>query len=270
MNYALQVTKSAPTAQDAARRLLILKQVVVSALAAPPRDLLRQMTSHWGAPELEKFGQKAEAFRDQTWGRLRDAGLWPYLSPLEQAHAQSTMVTMTERQQVDASWRMEAAQTLMWALSLLADLPPYDVMASHEVLKQIPSSDVTGFVESAQLRGRADLDRERDTAEFWHWRSRTRQLIERRDAFPDDEKMKASGFRTYEDIVRFSARRAAELGTIPPCVGDDFPAKGKAYRDLTAQEWSQVRSITIERHYALNWLCGLAPGNKWDETPTDT
>ena len=60
------------------------------------------------------------------------------------------------------------------------------------------------------------------------------------------------------------------LCTIAPCIADDFPAKGKAYRDLTAEEWSELRSITAERHYALNWLCGRAPKNKWDETPTDT
>jgi hypothetical protein len=31
-----------------------------------------------------------------------------------------------------------------------------------------------------------------------------------------------------------------------------------------------VSSATIERHFALNWLRGYAPGNEWDETPTDT
>ena len=53
-------------------------------------------------------------------------------------------------------------------------------------------------------------------------------------------------------------------------IHDDFPAKGKAYRDLTADEWSEVRSVCAERHYALNWLCGYAPGNDWDHTPTET
>lgn len=82
--------------------------------------------------------------------------------------------------------------------------------------------------------------------------------------------MKVAGFQSYDDIARFAARKAAEAGTIPPCVEDDFPANGKAYRDLTAQEWSEVRSITVERHFALNWLCGYAPDNQWDDTPTDT
>jgi hypothetical protein len=31
-----------------------------------------------------------------------------------------------------------------------------------------------------------------------------------------------------------------------------------------------VGSITEERHFALNWLCGYAPDNDWDATPTPT
>jgi len=261
---------SRPTAEDAARRLVILKHTVAYALVVPPHELLRQMTAQWGEDERARFRQQAEVQRDQFWQGLRDAGLWQHLSPREQAHAQSTMATMTQQQQVDASWRMEAAQILMWALGMLPELPPYDTLAGHDLLKQIPSREVAPFIRSARLRSQAELDRARDTAEFWHWRSRTRQLIERGDAFPDDEKMKAAGFRSYDDIVRLSARKAAEEGTIPPCVEEDFPAKGKAYRDMTEEEWSEVRSVTAERHFALNWLCGYARDNKWDETPTDT
>jgi hypothetical protein len=53
-------------------------------------------------------------------------------------------------------------------------------------------------------------------------------------------------------------------------IDEDFAVHGKAYRDLSPEEWSEVRSITLERHFALNWLCGYAPNNRWDETPTDT
>jgi len=45
---------------------------------------------------------------------------------------------------------------------------------------------------------------------------------------------------------------------------------GKAYRDLSAHEWHEVGSIAVQRHFTLNWLCGYAPENRWDETPTDT
>lgn len=82
--------------------------------------------------------------------------------------------------------------------------------------------------------------------------------------------MKARGYKTYDDIVRVAAKRARQDGILSATVDDDFPAFGKAYRSLSADEWSCIRSITMERHFALNWLCGYAPGNNWDETPTDT
>lgn len=103
---------SRPTALDAARRLVILKHVVVSALVAPPRNV-QPDELELDADENKDFQQQALAQRDQFWQGLRDAGLWRYLSP-RAVHAQSTMVTMTQRQQIDATWRVEAAQTLMW------------------------------------------------------------------------------------------------------------------------------------------------------------
>lgn len=261
---------SRPTAEDAARRLVILKHVVGAGLLAPPREMLAEMTAKWQPEEREKFHREAETQRDQLWEGLRGAGLWSHLSPCEQALAKTTMATVNHQQQVDATWRLESVQTLMWALGLLEALPPYDTQAGHDLLKQVPLADLPAFVRSARLRETKVLDEARDLAEFWHWRSRTRQLIERGDPFPDDPKMRAAGFNSYDDIVRFTARKAAEEGMIPPCIDDDFPARGKAYRDLTAEEWSEVGSITSERHFALNWLCGYAPSNRWDDTPTNT
>ena len=111
-NMWFKKRSSRPTAEDVARRLIILKHVI-----APPRDMLRQMTAEWSANESEKFSRQAETQREQFWRGVRDAGLWQHLSPREQAHAQRTLVTMTQQQQADASWRMEAAQTLMWVLA---------------------------------------------------------------------------------------------------------------------------------------------------------
>lgn len=232
--------------------------------------MLRQLMSRWGADECAKFEREAGSRRDHLWHVIHDAGVGPYLSPHERDLAESTMVTMTERQQVEASWRMEAAQVFMWALGLLPALPPYDTIAKHELLKQIPSREIPAFIASARLRGQTEIDRARSAAELWHWRSRTRFLIERGDVLQTNDKLKAAGFESYDDIVRFTASKAAQDGAIPPAIGDDFPVKGKAYRDLTAQEWPGIRSITAERHFALNWLCGYAPENRWDETPTGT
>ena len=59
----------------------------------------------------------------------------------------------------------------------------------------------------------------------------------RGDVFPSDARMKAAGFGSYDAIVRVTAQKAAEDGTIPSCIDGDFPACGKAYRDLTDDEW---------------------------------
>jgi len=158
----------------------------------------------------------------------------------------------------------------LWALGLLPGMPPYDTNADPELIGELPRETARGFIKSAQLRPQTQIDRARDLAELWHWRSRTRQLIEKGEALEADENMKAAGFHSFDDIVRVTAQKAFEKGNIQACIGMDFPVKGRAYRDRSPEEWSEVTSITAERHFALNWLCGYAPRNRWDETPTDT
>jgi len=261
---------SRPTAEDAVRRLVILKYVVSRALAAPPREIVTEWFDKWSSDARDEFIHWAEEQNKEFWQKFHDAGWWQDFSPWEQQYASRTIVTMTHEEQIEAQWRIESLQVLMWALGLLAELPPYDTMADHDILKSIPHENLADFIASAKLLLQAEIERARDIAEFWHWRGFTRHLIERGEKLQSDEKLKGLGFNSYDDVVRFSARKGAEEGTIPPCIGDDFPARGKAYRDLTPEEWSEVRSIAVQRHFTLNWLCGYAPGNRWDETPTDT
>jgi hypothetical protein len=258
-----------PTAEEAAQRLVILKYVAVRAITAAPRDILHIMLKQLAADAREDFTRYAETEREEFWQGLLEGGLQGSLSAWEQQFASTTLITMTHEEQVDASWLVESIQTLMWALGLLSQLPPYDTQADHDLLKSIPSADVAGFIRSQYLRPDAEIDRARGTAELWHWRARTRLLIECDEVQPD-ENLKALGFHSFDEIVRFSAHMAAAEGTIPACIGEDFPAFGRAYRDLSEHEWSVVRSISIRRHFTLNWLCGYAPENRWDETPTET
>jgi hypothetical protein len=126
------------------------------------------------------------------------------------------------------------------------------------------------LLQTARLRPKRDVDRAREIAELWHWRSRTRWLIEDGQSLDPAPWMRDLGLHTFHDIVRFTARGAAENGTIDRLVDEDFGVRGTSYRAMSNDDWSEVRSITVERHFALNWLCGFAPGNRWDETPTDT
>lgn len=111
---------------------------------------------------------------------------------------------------------------------------------------------------------------EQRLAELWHWRSRTRQLMEAGHPFQPSEAMQKAGLNTMEDVIRMSAEEAVKRGDLPQCIANDYPTRGKAYRDLNADEWYEVSSVTFERHFALNWLCGHAPLNNWDDTPTST
>ena len=75
---------------------------------------------------------------------------------------------------------------------------------------------------------------------------------------------------SLDDIVRIAAIQAFKNGDIKETINDDFVLKGKAFRDIDKVEFLGATSIIIERHYALNWLCGYSPRNDWDQTPTDT
>jgi hypothetical protein len=259
-----------PTPQDVARRLLILKYVVIHGLATPPREMLAEWMSQWSAEDHKKFTEQAEDERERLWQSVNAVELERFLTPSERELLSYSSANMPSQWHANSIWRSESVAVLMWALGMINQLAHYDTQPDTELLNQIPYQGIPDFIEHAKLRPSTDISKMRDVAELWHWRSRTRQLVELGHEFKADPDSIAAGIRSFDDIVRRSAEWAARDGVIPPPINGDFPVKGKAYRDLTDEEWSEVRSITMERHFALNWLCGYAPGNRWDETPTDT
>jgi len=255
--------KRRPSAKDAAVRAYVLKSVVISALALPPQEVLDEQSSAWSQSERDDFFETLAADRRGRWAGL---GRWKArLSPNERLFASALPQDVTPRQHTDAIWRLEAFQVLLWALGLLENLPGYDTEANEELLKGFPPGEFGAYIRQARLRPAAEIDEQRDMAELWHWRSRTRWLIETET--PIDG---ALGFESYDKIVRSVAAAARDTGDIGVVTDEDFTAFGLAYRDLSDEQWSTVRSITAERHFALNWLCGYAPGHRWDDTPTDT
>ena len=155
---------------------------------------------------------------------------------------------------VDAVWRGEALGTLLWALGL-ADLPPYDAVFDHEALVGLP-------LESAKLRDAEEIERERDAARLWHWRART-TLIQDEPGIALPER-----WESFDQLVAATAMRGFEDGLLPAPMRGDFRAFGKVYRHLTPEQHGEALSIALERHQALNWLCGL--GDSWDDVPLDT
>jgi Domain of unknown function (DUF4272) len=233
--------ESPPNATEVAGRLLALRCVVTHALSPPERPAV-----------------------------VNSSPIFPYLSPRERKFVTTTKRTMSGRQHLDALWRLEAAQVLTWALRLIPELPAPDEQADLGLLELEILNHPAPFLSSAVLRTQTEIYHARDVAELWHWRSRTEQLIREGERFPANEDMIRRGLRSYRDIVRMAVTAVYERGDVHPVIGDDFAVKGKSYAELSAEEWSEIGSISIERHRALNWLCGYSPHNDWDDTPTDT
>ena len=155
---------------------------------------------------------------------------------------------------VDAVWRGEALGMLLWALQL-AELPAYDHPFDAD---QVTTVDLDG----AELRDTEEIELERESALLWHWRARTTSL-------------QAAGvlelperYATFDQLIAATAMRGYEQGVLPAPMRGDFGAYGKVYRHLDDAQHAEAHSIAVERHHALNWLCG--DGATWDDVPLDT
>lgn len=155
---------------------------------------------------------------------------------------------------VDAVWRGEALGTLLWALQL-AELPPYDEPFEAERLGEAALDD-------ARLRDEEEIVLERESARLWHWRARATELQAAGEVELPER------FATFDQLIAATAMRGFEQGVLPAPIRGDFRAYGKAYRQLTPEERAEAHSIALERHHALNWLCG--EGAKWEDVPLDT
>jgi hypothetical protein len=155
---------------------------------------------------------------------------------------------------VDAVWRGEALGTLLWALQL-AELPPYDRPFEASELVEVPLDD-------AKLREPDEIELERDSARLWHWRARTTG-VQAAGGIPLPER-----YANFDQLIAATAMRGYEQGLLPAPMRGDFRAYGKVYRHLTPEQHTEAHSIAVERHHALNWLCG--EGGSWDDVPLDT
>lgn len=253
-----------PDAADVARRAAIIKLLFAHVASTPPPDLMAAISAKWSPTEQEQFADQLEERRRRLIDELRTSGLWEDTSPSERRIFEQPASALTMQDVVDTSWRAEAEHCLAWALGLVEEIPDYDTQTDPEVLiPLIPTVDIARVCATARLRDRDAIEAAREVAELWHWRSRTRRLQEQGYA-------PRAGKPSLDQIVRDLAPQLTAKGMLPRVIDEDFPVLGRAYRDLSDAEWTTARSIAMERHFALNWLCGYAPGNEWDETPTDT
>jgi len=155
---------------------------------------------------------------------------------------------------IDAIWRGESLGTLLWALSLI-ELPAYDTPFDYDVL-------VAERIDNPHLRSEAEIEHARDAAQLWHWRARTTLLqADGLVALPER-------WQSFDQLIAATAMHGFESGLLPAPLRGDFRAFEAVYRHLTPSQHAVTHSIALERHHALNWLCGL--GSTWEDVPTDT
>jgi hypothetical protein len=246
------------------KRAIILKYIFVTGLAASSIEAARRRSAQWTSEERDRFNLETAERSIQNVNRLKAAGLWADVEGDERRFLQARIDQITAQQRIDAGWLAESIVCLLWALQLIPEIPPYDHEADAELVNALPALSVKDLVKQAHLRPREEINKQRDIAELWHWRARTRRLQEEGRL-----KGQVGGF-SIEQIIERAAMKGAQDWNFPNPIESDFPAMGKAYRDVSSEEFARLTSIAQERHKALNWLCGFSPNGQWADTPTDT
>jgi len=254
-----------PDAKAVAQRLIILKHRFKKTIATPPPDCLAQWMKNWSGHDQVKFTAKMQELYDRQIQELRAIGLWDGMEKEEQDFLAAGPTEISMQSYIDGNWLAESIVCLLWALGFVPNLPAYDEQVMGKGKTHLTKLPPKLLDEKLALRPAHGIAREREIAELWHWRSRTRRL-QQEGRMPDQ----FPGGLNLDQMLQMVSTKAAHDGLIPTPIAADFPAFGKPYRDLTPEEYSIATSIAIERHRAFNWLCGYAPGNYWVRTPTDT
>ena len=224
----------APTEREIALRVLCL--TAVAAAGAYATVLL---------VEPESAEEVIEATAELTdW--LEEDGLATGLSARERALLGDPLEEWSDEQRITAASRGESLGVLLWTLSIVGEVPPWD--EPFDAVELAPLGDsLEELLERSQLRPRDEIERARDLADLWQWR--------------------ATAAGRDLDVLGGTARAAFDAGDIPAPIDGDFPLFGKAYRDLDLDEAALAASIAAERRHALAWLCGQSAD--WDRASGD-
>jgi hypothetical protein len=174
------------------------------------------------------------------------------------------------------SWQIESAACIAWALRLLPRLWPMDEQFDGKLDFELLAAPDRGMVENASIRPIEEIQAAAERVKLWHWRARQLQLERQGYSWPPADAtseqiadLQRTGLNSLDGVVRATARLMQSTGTVE-ILDEDFVSKGKPFRELTEEELSELLGIASERHRALGWLCGLAPGNDWGAVPTET
>ena len=250
------------SANIVASRVLRLAAVITRAQAESLID------SHELEPGFSAFlGGKVEEVPQiiQRW--IDETQLAQYFSPRERIMMAKPAGEFTWRDRLDGWWRREALMVLEWSLRIIEPMPPADTRVPMEDALESAwlLRNTASFRRDAKLRSAEEISDQREIAEFWLGRTRrTPQQTPSGEDFAKTEKS-IEALRASAD----HAAATAEARGLFKRIDGDFPAFGKAFRDLSDDEFNLITSISMERLRGLNWLCVMDELD-WDDVELNT
>lgn len=230
---------------EAAGRLVLL-------ISLARRGFLeQQVEDDADSPETERF---------DLYHWLSEEKLTNWADPHELATLETPVGKLSDEDAIEATWSIEAATALAWALGKISELPPFDQAAdAARVIDVLPApwSRTTEFRNAATLRDEVEIARARELAEIWAYRA---DMYWWQKSARDDAQRQPVDQMSAEELDASIAQTAAEAhaaGLLPPPVDNDFPTQFGPYRQLSPDMVEELQLIASHRLQALNWLCGL-------------
>jgi hypothetical protein len=226
-----------PTAERVASRAMVLAAV-----------------SCRGSIESDAGQSEAEQLREDLLEWLEQIGASSELEPQERSLLSKPLGHLTEREEMNATWRSEGTLVLGWALGFLELLPvdrqcePSEVANTLGLLNDRENTSL----ENPKLRAASEIEFWASTYFTLHWR--IRQALHRRGPV---------------DLVGLAAREdwgPLQLETLE-LIENDIAIRGVRIDKLSDDTLIELRSIASERHQALNWLLGVE--SVYSQVPTD-
>jgi hypothetical protein len=145
--------------------------------------LLNELQSHAWFFIDEPTPQEAEISHQRMLADLRKYGLWSHATNVERELLETPPLALgsVSAEGADIYIFCEEIAVFAWCLGMIEGLPPFDTRItddgapySKEFSDNSPFSDEFEYVaDNYMRRPEQEIEKARDEAELWHWRSRT-------------------------------------------------------------------------------------------------
>jgi hypothetical protein len=217
---------TAPTAQRVARRALALTAVTARAI----------LEQDWRSRHPKEHPRLLD------WVQTMEIG--SELEPDEWEVLQRPLGRLDQRQQINATRRLEGLVILAWALGR-SPIPPHDKLVKYKRLWRtlgLRDPKAAGkLLADPVLRPRAEIISQRNRLFALHWRLRN--------------------FRLHAVVMDFAEfARTCWFGPLDltglRLVKGDLGLRGRRLDRVSSDVFSAAESSALERHLAANWLWG--------------